>query len=84
MCGEIICDIDDILELILHVVQTHDLLYEFFDILEDTRVPPYVSRPFLLETCRFVRACRVFIVLEDTDVLGEEAITLVGVRLMDR
>jgi hypothetical protein len=84
LSGEIICDIDDILELILHVVQTHDLLNEFFDILEDTRVPPYVYRPFLLKTCRFVRACRVFIVLEDTDVLGEEAITLVGVRLMDR
>jgi hypothetical protein len=84
LCGEIICDIDDILELILHVVQTHHLLYEFFDILEDARVPPYVNRPFLLKTCRFVHACRAFIVLEDTDVLGEEAITLVGVRLMDR
>ena len=84
MRGEIICDIDDILELILHAVQAHDLLNEFFDILEDTRVSPYGSRPFLLKTCRFFCTCRVFIVVEDTDVLGEEVITLVGVRLMDR
>jgi hypothetical protein len=48
LLGEIICDIDDILELILHAVQAHHLLNEFFDILEDTRVPPYGSRPFLL------------------------------------
>lgn len=39
LCGEIICDVDNILELILHAVQAHHLLNEFFDILEDTRVP---------------------------------------------
>ena len=39
MHGKIVSDIDDILELVLHAVQAHHLLHEFFDVLEDARVP---------------------------------------------
>jgi hypothetical protein len=78
--GKIVSDIDDIFELVLHAVQAHYLLNEFFYILEDGRVLAYVSRTILLKTLRFIGCSSV---VEDTNVIGEEVLTLVGASLMD-
>lgn len=78
--GKIVSDIDDIFELVLHAVQAHHLLNEFFYILEDGRVPAYVSRTILLKTLRFIGCSSV---VKDTDVIGEEVLALVGASLMD-
>ena len=80
MHGKIVSDIDNIFELVLHAVQAHHLLNEFFYILEDGRVPAYVSRPFLLKNLLFIGCSSV---VEDTDVIGEEVLALVGASLMD-
>ena len=83
MHGEIISDIDDILELILHTVKAQHLFNEFFDTLEDTSVPTNIRRLFLLKTC-CGGARSIFIIVKDTDIFGDEVITLEGASLMDR